>query len=117
MEAFLTGSRVYGSPRPDSDIDLVIHVDSATRQFLIEMGDNKNLPVRFGNLNLIPLTDKAEVERWYEATQELYRRRPVTRDEAVKFMKASVINANTTSGSIEDARERINRIDEIVGHA
>lgn len=39
MRAFLTGSRVYGSPKEDSDLDLVIHVSSGDLELLKLMSD------------------------------------------------------------------------------
>lgn len=36
LPAFLTGSRVYGTPKEDSDIDLVVFMDKNTYWKLIE---------------------------------------------------------------------------------
>jgi hypothetical protein len=40
MNAFLTGSHVYGEPRPDSDVDLVIRCDEDTWRTLAALADN-----------------------------------------------------------------------------
>lgn len=84
MKSFLTGSHVYGSPSADSDIDLVICVSKRDKQLLVKLSDNKSFPLRFGKLNLILARSKSEFESWKEGTKLLIKRKPVTREEAVK---------------------------------
>ena len=99
--AFLTGSRVYGRPREDSDVDLVVFVpDEDERAAVFMFSDDKSdfdekeadpgkgfmYGCRFGRLNLI-LCDAEKYDAFRAATDELIGRRPVTRDEAVAVMK------------------------------
>lgn len=95
--AFLTGSRVYGTPREDSDIDIVVHLESEEISQLLdkEYSTNNNYnatsaSIRFGNLNLICMSDHQEYLAWYQATKELKARKPVTRDEAIAHIIATV---------------------------
>lgn len=95
MTGFVTGSQAYGTPRPYSDIDVVILMSDddlrRLREFYEKTG-NKELDEYshesgaafvFGSLNLLCLTDKAEFNAWNQATKELVSKRPVTRDEAI----------------------------------
>lgn len=93
--AFVTGSRVYGTPRPDSDIDLcVTGISELDYHLLRENADDHkgsgDGSLVFGRLNLI-LLDAAEFEVWREATNELAARKPVTREEAVREFKDRVL--------------------------
>lgn len=63
MEAFLTGSHVYGKPTVYSDIDLVIRVSPETKQELLELSGG-GYQIKFGNLNLITATTDAEYDSW-----------------------------------------------------
>jgi len=96
MEAFLTGSRAYGTPREDSDIDLVVLMSPADSRTLCDhvQGDDMaergeydsgghSFALRFGNLNLIVTTGWRHYACWRAGTEELVKRRPVTREEAV----------------------------------
>jgi predicted nucleotidyltransferase len=95
--AFLTGSRVYGVPNKDSDVDLVILVrDPKEAEKIASLGYRDTeateyqcglgVSVRFGNLNLIVLTDPRLYEVWREGTRILKRKECkyglVTREEA-----------------------------------
>lgn len=79
MNAFITGSRVYGKPTPSSDIDLVILVDeqTSTRLQLMarETDEQKPLAIRFGRLNLIICTDEAEFAVWKVGTCQMVRQK------------------------------------------
>jgi len=86
--AFMTGSRVYGTPKPDSDYDLVVDIDPETAKDIRKAaGVKEGEPVRFGALNLILTTSEAEYDAWLDATAECVDRRnskgPLTRDEAI----------------------------------
>lgn len=109
MKAFVTGSRAYGRPRPDSDIDLVVLVSSYDLERLRAQADpdpkmgkgtdsdpgtpgqeeHPTASLRFGKLNLICVTDPIAYGVWLKGTEEL-RKRPddVDRDEAVAFFRA-----------------------------
>lgn len=91
MLAVLTGSHAYGTPRPDSDVDLVVLVGREGVDKLSELADETGVvscpggqekSLRFGKLNLSP----ARLESWRKATAELVARKPVTRDEAVRLL-------------------------------
>lgn len=87
MNAFITGSRVYGIPREDSDIDLVVLVDETTRDNLRLLRDNHDaFKVTFGRLNLVLVTTTKEFEAWKQGTEELKALSPVTREFACKHL-------------------------------
>lgn len=125
MNALLTGSRVYGTPKPNSDIDLVVLMSVKDLHRLQELfkdewrsntADTGNYDgigamsdqFRFGNLNLIVTTDPLAYEVWRRGTEALSWAAPVTRDFAVKFFKklrehCGVYNAEP---SVEDVRKQ-----------
>jgi hypothetical protein len=98
--AVLTGSRAYGHPRPDSDIDLVILVDeialaaleasqdrvddeagTLTQKHYITQdyglsyeGRGRSASLRFGRLNLIATTNPDLYAAWKKGTEELVSR-------------------------------------------
>ena len=80
MQAFITGSQAYGIPHKNSDVDLVIYCDIDTAEILMENKDashsQDNPVVRYGNLNLIICTNKAEYSAWLSGTLQLCNRRP-----------------------------------------
>lgn len=86
--AFITGSRAYGNPRPDSDIDLVVRMDEATLAILRLLNESGNDNViRFGNLNIIPALSDADYAVWVVGTKQLIRRKEcfgesISRDDA-----------------------------------
>ena len=91
MNAFMTGSHIYGTPTEDSDVDLVIlmlpgdGLDFANLfQAEIERGKNNYPGAQFtqGKLNIILCTDIEQFEIWEQGTRELQGRRPVAREEA-----------------------------------
>jgi hypothetical protein len=88
VEAFITGSRVYGTPTETSDLDLVVLMDRESRDTLIkEFG----LPIRCGKLNIIALTDEVEMLAWKKAKEVCVaaaKSGPITRDYAVEVHKA-----------------------------
>ena len=110
MNAIITGSRAYGNPRPDSDIDLVVlmspddymnlmgfaimekNVDSNIKDSETEYGIGANSAVlRFGQLNLLVTVDPLQFEVWRRGTEQLkqYRtqmNKPVSRELAVSHL-------------------------------
>jgi hypothetical protein len=92
MSAFATGSRVYGTPTEASDVDLCVVLSEADLALLRELCDGDpgsgGDSLRFGKLNLICFTLEESAEPWRVATERLAARKPVTRDEAVKEIKA-----------------------------
>lgn len=70
MRAFLTGSQAYGTANAKSDVDLVIVVDTPTKEKLIELSDLGKMPIRFGNLNLVVVQDEDAYKAWKAATKK-----------------------------------------------
>lgn len=94
-ESFVTGSRAYGTPRPDSDIDLVVRVNPEDLGRLIAASDkhhryddNDSASVRFGSLNLICVTSDAAFDAWESGTKALSVIAPVSREEAIEHFAA-----------------------------
>lgn len=107
--AFLTGSRIYGQPRPDSDIDLVVRCDQELVDRLCEEFPDANCHTavhvddpnaeyppevshafRFGSLNLILVVSDTAYESWKAARDEciaamMKKRNGITRDKAVEI--------------------------------
>ncbi|KKN47398.1 hypothetical protein LCGC14_0663110 [marine sediment metagenome] len=91
--AILTGSRAYGIPNDQSDIDLVVFMEPSQAADLAALmgaelnrtGDARYPGAQFraGALNVIVETDPAQFGIWVEGTQQLEAKAPVTRDEAV----------------------------------
>ena len=102
MNAFLTGSQIYGSPTENSDIDLVVSMDDENRArlwALVKDSEKKanfntdadyggNLNLQFGRLNLIVLKSDIEMANWKVGTVMLERQGPVSRARAVEVLKA-----------------------------
>jgi len=106
MHSFIVGSRAYGTPRDDSDVDLVVYLtmedleilrsvigtpeESAARTENDESdgkGEISSGSFRIGNLNLIAVTKLSDVEIWRKGTQFLKASSPVTRDEAIAHFR------------------------------
>lgn len=95
MIGFLTGSRVYGTPREDSDYDVVIGVTQEAFDALIETSNLEDktvygdtVTIRHGKLNLIITTCERQWSIWRLGTSILKGRGIVTRDEAVKQFRS-----------------------------
>jgi hypothetical protein len=104
LMSFVTGSRKYGTPKPDSDVDLIVFVSKADLEILAALADPETLedrsapafqasdydpmskPLRFGKLNLICVTDPAQYDAWRAGTERLSREQPVTREAAVALL-------------------------------
>jgi hypothetical protein len=101
MNAFMTGSQVYGTPTAKSDVDVVVLVEEDEadrwREVFGELGllgidgdaaSGGDLSIRSGKINLIVETDPKEFEAWRTGTAELIGRAPVTREQAVQTLRA-----------------------------
>jgi hypothetical protein len=96
MHGFITGSRAFGSPRPDSDIDLKIFMPDTAMPDIEMMGsvadkfDPKWNVMAFGKLHLHVITDPTEYWAWFDATNVLRKRAaaglPVTNREATDYI-------------------------------
>lgn len=109
MGSFATGSRVYGQPREDSDLDLVIRmterefndfVNCLTPKQLDELIEQRNkygllengqAVLRFGQLNLIICLQDRAFEAWRSATRiaqnRVRRNGPLSREQSVELFK------------------------------
>ena len=103
MKAFVTGSHVFGNPKEDSDIDLVVRVASLfDLDALIKQSDT-HLPtsafqcqgqfsLRFGNLNLLVTRTDSYYAAWKIATDAARKLRaekgePLAKDEYVPLFR------------------------------
>lgn len=116
--AFITGSHAYGTPREDSDTDLVVMVSFDDLQRLIGLSDRRPVDakdeveypeaidqanLRFGRLNLLCVTQGDDYEAWRSGTEELRARRPVTRTEAIEVF-------DRKRAEVQAAREAANEL-------
>lgn len=99
-DSFFTGSRVYGTPRPDSLIDWCVLIDWSVYWELQHKAEhiipciNRSVAsseaLQFGRFSLIcfmyPI-DLAVFKAWREGTQRLIARKPVTRAEAIQEIR------------------------------
>jgi hypothetical protein len=94
---FLTGSRVYGTPTPESDMDMVMFIDYFNLNLLINSGicDKVNIfphdgsvGIKIGKLNLICLTKQESYKIWLDRTNILLNKAPVTREDAIAELEA-----------------------------
>lgn len=93
MKSFLTGSRAYGTPRPESDYDLVVLIDKdleATLRASFSVPEDESLKLKGANgqeLNLICVNDEDEYKAWFHATEFLKEVAPVSREHAIRYIK------------------------------
>lgn len=103
FRAFVTGSRVYGTPRPDSDADVVIFIPHKQVHLIRELADgptaedtkyalmNAGWCLRFGRLNLICVENEEQYKIWRDGTRHLRHKaksHPVSREFAMEFMRS-----------------------------
>lgn len=90
MKTLLTGSRVYGAPRADSDIDLVVLPETHTDRHVITSGlmpylssrgsGDRNSPAleatfRVGDINIIVVATEQQFRVWDAGTKLLEHRK------------------------------------------
>ena len=95
-KAFITGSHAYGTPRIDSDIDIVMLMSEMDMQklltlvgkseFVDQYGDGQ-LSLRFGLLNLIICYDQQRYDNWKVGTELLKQSAPCTRESAIEVFE------------------------------
>lgn len=116
FNAFLSGSHVYGFPRPTSDVDLVVYMpqDEIVRlceiveHELSEFYPNDLVSLKFGNLNLICISDELYFNRWRDATAALEKKRPLQRNDAVNYFIQNVTSyAQSLQNNDLDGLEKI----------
>lgn len=86
MNAFITGSHAYGTPKEGSDLDLVVCADNESVSDLWEFSESKS-SCRYGKLNIITLTPD-NFERWKQVNDALMADAPVSREQAVAAFQA-----------------------------
>lgn len=102
-KAFCTGSQVFGIPRPDSDIDLVLLLDADDVILLASHADqveggvgwedappeygNGQVTLRFGKLNLLCCIDENYYNGWKQATEDAMELRPLSKNESATFFE------------------------------
>jgi hypothetical protein len=100
----LTGSRVYGRPRDDSDTDVVVWaaedaVESLCREadtyYTNETNEYEGATIlglraalRFGEVNVLLVTEEWQWRAWVTGTRQLTAEAPVTRDRAVEVFQS-----------------------------
>ena len=105
--AFLTGSRRYGTPRRNSDIDLVVLIEEPqTINVLVSNSNTKlnsemsqefgSVPFKFDNLNLIVCTTQKQFDAWTKGTKECVEKvrsggKSLTRDEAIAIIRKYIL--------------------------
>lgn len=102
MNAFLTGSHAYGRPSPESDIDIAILVERSTLEKLEQVFGGDGRIVQYGlsvgsfrheKINLIAFTEEWRFDAWRSATESLTKTAPVSREQAVALIQATVAMA------------------------
>lgn len=111
----ISGSHAYGTPNENSDVDLVIKVDSEEMaMWLYNMlndseQDHSDTPrfgsmsIRIGKLNLICCWSDWVYNVWLKGTQQLNQIKPVTRDQAIAMFNNLRINSLETNAILHKA--------------
>ncbi len=91
--SYITGSRAYGIPRDDSDVDLVVACFHEDYEILKAHSEAEN-KVHFGKLNLVLFNlddpkSRARYKGWRQVHDKLVMMKPVTRDFAIKCFEAA----------------------------
>lgn len=96
---FITGSRAYGSPSEDSDLDIVIRCDryiAAVVESLIGRStsdyDHESVSVQCGQVNLHLCTTDREYDRWKLGTRSCEVVAPVDRETAKKLLRVAGVD-------------------------
>lgn len=85
FKPFLTGSRVYGKPTKNSDLDIVMLLSDSDKEMVIRMA--KKFPIKFGNLNIIIAKDEEQYKLFRKGTKDLLEIAPVTREYAIEHFE------------------------------
>ena len=88
-EAFITGSRAYGIPRENSDIDLAVVVTEQEARILRNLSDSPRKTV-YGRLNLVLFVNTEDglkrYEAWKRVNDALKLVAPVTKETAISAL-------------------------------
>jgi hypothetical protein len=87
LKPFLTGSRAYGVPRPESDWDVVCilgadQIAALEASFEVRWVGSGRAIAWIGPVNVIICCDREDYFRWQDVTDDLVRRAPVSREVA-----------------------------------
>lgn len=105
IEAFITGSRAYGIPTSESDIDLVVRVSSSVADELRKVSEDKDT-IRFGRLNLIVCETDTEFAIWKIGTAKMLQQK---REFKYKFSREKAKKL------LDEVRDWVGIKDEYVG--
>lgn len=117
--AFVVGSHAYGTPRKDSDIDLVIHIDASTlpkgvmaklqsmNESSCEFSDldidckptedrGGQIVLREGGLHILIMFDEAKFKVWKRCAEVMTILQPQSKDQAHEYIRRSFRNLGTT---------------------
>ena len=101
---FVTGSRVYGTPRKDSDLDVVVRADEYVIRIIESIVgrsasdyDHKSVSVQAGPINLHLCATDEEYDRWEKGTKSAEVVKPIDRETAKKLMRVHGIDRGTPS--------------------
>jgi predicted nucleotidyltransferase len=105
MKSFLTGSHVYGTPTPESDVDVVVLMSESEMYKLSNLADQvskfdeygEGRSLRFGKLNLIVLNTEPMFNLWRSSTDECIAQKPVDKKRAAEIFQQreeSYVEAN-----------------------
>lgn len=103
LAPLFTGSRCYGTPRPESDWDWVIKIQQYPQKVLVSHADEVtekekdqypdggyegsnrlDRALRFGPVNLICCSSTMQYQAWCNGTRYLTEQAPVTRKKAIE---------------------------------
>lgn len=109
LKPFLTGSRAYGVPRPESDWDVVCllgadQIAALEASFEVRWTGSGRAIAWIGPVNLIICVDRVDYFRWQDVTDDLVRRRPVSRDEAVSAFNEAGLTGKHYEEAVGDGR-------------
>lgn len=84
--AIIGGSRAYGTPRPDIDIDIVVQLTEADEALLRESLDLPPVgPIRCGVVNFIVARTDEQYRVWAVGIERLKALAPVSRESAIEY--------------------------------
>jgi len=92
MNAFVSGSQVYGNPTPCSDVDLVVLMSGETVAQLRRLFPSckrtydSEINLTIGKLNLIGFTDPKKFQAWQIGTRALAKEAPVSSERAKEVL-------------------------------
>lgn len=115
IQCILTGSQAYGKPGKKSDIDVVMlltkeelalfSAKAGECEDYVNLASGEEAALRFGNLNVIAVTDPVVFGIWQKGTAALRLKKPVTRTYAMNTLDKLRQVHGITPPEEEDAEE------------